>query len=300
MSIQISNISKSFGTQQVLRNISFKIDKGEIAGFLGPNGAGKTTTMRILTGALGYDNGSAQICGMEIAGNLIQTKQKIGYLPEHNPLYPDMYVKEYLQFAAEICNLKNVKNKRVDEVIDLVGLRPEYRKKIGQLSKGFRQRVGIAQALIHEPEVLILDEPTTGLDPNQLDEIRNLIKEIGKNRTVLFSTHIMQEIEAVCNRVIIISKGEIAADYSDFKEMAEKNFHIEVEFLNPVEKLPLKSILNAQSAENKTFSISAENDIRNELFDFAVATGNKILTIKLSERKIHEVFRELTGNHSDK
>ena len=298
MSITLSHISKSYGTQQVLKDISFSIGKGEIVGFLGPNGAGKTTTMRILAGSLGYENGSAKICGVEVKDVPIETKRNIGYLPENNPLYTDMYVKEYLLFVTETYNLGKEKYNRVDELIDLVGLRAEFSKKIGQLSKGFRQRVGLAQALIHDPKVLILDEPTTGLDPNQLVEIRNMIKEIGKDRTVLFSTHIMQEIEAVCNRLIIINKGEILADYPDVKQItnfAGNDFVIEVEFLNPVENLPIKSIKSVETSDEKLYWISAEKDIRQEIFDFAVAKNNKILLMKMQERKMEEVFRELTA-----
>ena len=297
MSIILSHISKTYGTQQVLKDISFSIGEGEIVGFLGPNGAGKTTTMRILAGALEYDSGSAKICGEEVRKNPMETKKNVGYLPEQNPLYTDMYVKEYLLFVAEMYRLGQAKQKRVNEVIDLVGLRPEFQKKIGQLSKGYRQRGGLAQALIHNPKVLILDEPTTGLDPNQLAEIRNLIREIGKNRKVLFSTHIMQEIEAVCNRVIIINQGEIVADYPDVNQIAhfaENEFQLEVEFLHPVEKLPMKSIKSVETKDKKTFILSAEHDIRDELFDFAVVTNNKILMLRLLERKIEEVFRELT------
>ena len=298
MSITLSHISKSYGTQQVLKDISFSIGKGEIVGFLGPNGAGKTTTMRILAGSLGYENGSAKICGVEVKDVPIETKRNIGYLPEQNPLYTDMYVKEYLLFVAEMYKLGKEKQKRVDELIDLVGLGGEFQKKIGQLSKGFRQRVGLAQALIHDPKVLIHDEPTTGLDPNQLVEIRNLIKEIGNYHTVLLSTHIMQEIEAVCNRVIIINKGEIVADYPDVKQItnfAGNDFVIEVEFLNPVENLPIKSIKSVETSDEKLYWISAEKDIRQEIFDFAVAKNNKILLMEMQERKMEEVFRELTA-----
>ena len=300
MSIHISHISKFYGEQQVLKDVSFDIGQGEVTGFLGPNGAGKTTTMKILAGALSYQNGSVKICDIEVAQNPLETKKKIGYLPEQNPLYPDMYVKEYLLFVAETYHLGKEKNKCVEELIDLVGLRPEFRKKIGQLSKGYRQRVGLAQALIPNPEVLILDEPTTGLDPNQLVEIRNLIKEIGKNRTVLFSTHIMQEIEAVCNRVIIINKGEIVADYPDVKEISnfgKNEFHLEVEFLKPIDTKLLQSIEKIKSIEtknNKFFRILSEKDIRAEIFDLAVKTDNKILVLKPLEKRIEEVFRELT------
>lgn len=300
MSIYINNISKTYGAQQVLKNISFSIGEGEIVGFLGPNGAGKTTTMRILAGALSYNEGSAQICGVEVAENPLETKKNVGYLPEQNPLYADMYVREYLLFVAETYRLGKEKAKRVEELIDLVGLRPECRKKIGQLSKGYRQRVGLAQALIHNPKVLILDEPTTGLDPNQLVEIRNLIREIGQNRTVLFSTHIMQEIEAVCNRVIIINQGEIVADYPDVKEISrfvENEFRVEVEFLHSVKKEQLdgvKGITNIEQKNEQLFVLTSEKDIRAEVFDFAVKTNNKILILKSLERKMEEVFRELT------
>ena len=300
MSIEISHISRSFGEQTVLRDISFQIGEGEVVGFLGPNGAGKTTTMRILAGALDYRNGSAKICSVEVADNPLETKKNVGYLPEQNPLYTDIYVREYLNFVAETYRLGNEKQKRVEEMIDLVGLRPEIRKKIGQLSKGYRQRVGLAQALIHNPKVLILDEPTTGLDPNQLVEIRNLIKEIGKNRTVLFSTHILQEIEAVCNRVIIINKGEIVADYTDVNQIsryAGNYYQLEVEFLKPLSEEDLKfsaGMHSVETTDSKTFRIIADTDIREKLFDLAVKSGNKILMMKPMEKKMEEIFSELT------
>ena len=300
MSIEISHISRSFGEQAVLRDISFRIGEGEVVGFLGPNGAGKTTTMRILAGALDYRNGSAKICSVEVADNPLETKKNVGYLPEQNPLYTDMYVREYLNFVAETYRLGNEKQKRVEEMIDLVGLRPEIRKKIGQLSKGYRQRVGLAQALIHNPKVLILDEPTTGLDPNQLVEIRNLIKEIGKNRTVLFSTHILQEIEAVCNRVIIINKGEIVADYTDVNQIsryAGNYYQLEVELLKPLSEEDLKfsaGMHSVETTDSKTFRIIADTDIREKLFDLAVKSGNKILMMKPMEKKMEEIFSELT------
>ncbi|MHB9054900.1 MAG: ATP-binding cassette domain-containing protein [Paludibacteraceae bacterium] len=297
MSISLSNISKSYGTQEVLKNINFSIGEGEVVGFLGSNGAGKTTTMRILAGSLSYEKGSAKVCDLEVAANPMGTKKNIGYLPEQNPLYLDMFVKEYLLFVADTYKLGKEKQNRVDELIDLVGLQPEFKKKISQLSKGYRQRIGLAQALIHNPKVLILDEPTTGLDPNQLEEIRNLIREIGKNRTVLFSTHIMQEVEAVCNRVIIIHKGEIVADYPDVHEIArysETDFHFEVEFLNSIKEIAIKSVKSVETNNNRMFKIIAENDIRQELFDMAVKSDNKILIMKPVEKRIEEVFRELT------
>ncbi len=300
MSISISNLTKKYGEQTVLNNISFEIGEAEVVGFLGPNGAGKTTTMKILAGALNYESGSAKICGLEVSENQLITSALIGYLPEQNPQYSDMYVKEYLLFVAETYGLKKEKEQRVNELIDKVGLRPEFRKKIGQLSKGYRQRVGLAQALIPNPKVLILDEPTTGLDPNQLEEIRSLIREIGKDKTVLLSTHIMQEIKAICNRVIVINKGEIVADYADLskiKAFDENSFHLEVEFASAVEIKELEK-LNDISVVNRIseshFTIIANSDIRTDIFDFAVKTKNKILTIKEIERSMEEVFRELT------
>ncbi len=297
MSISISNLSKNYGKQKVLNNISFSIGSGEVAGFLGPNGAGKTTTMKIIAGALSYDKGSVQICGLEVKDNTLATNAFIGYLPEQNPLYPDMYVKEYLNFVAETHGIKKGREKLVNEVIDKVGLTPEFHKKIGQLSKGYRQRVGLAQALIPDPEVLILDEPTTGLDPNQLDEIRNLIREIGKERTVLLSTHIMQEIKAICSRVLIINQGEIVADYPDLSKINhydENQLQIEVEFLKETEISGIENINSIIPKGNNVFVVLSSTDIRDKLFDFAVKTGNKILMMKSVERSMEEVFRSLT------
>lgn len=301
VSISISNLSKKYGQQTVLNNISFETREGEVVGFLGPNGAGKTTTMRILTGALAYESGSVKICGMEVRDNQLKTSALVGYLPELNPLYQDMYVKEYLLFVAETYKLGKAGEQRVNELIDQVGLLPEFHKKIGQLSKGYRQRVGLAQALIPNPKVLILDEPTTGLDPNQLEEIRDLIREIGRNKTVLLSTHIMQEIKAICNRVIIINKGEIAADYPDISKIAafdENAMQFEVEFLNEVDAAELETLQHITAAValgNKRFSVMATTDIRSAIFDFAVKTNNKILNMKVLERSMEEVFRSLTS-----
>ena len=297
MSISIYNLSKNYGEQTVLNSIGFEIGEGEVVGFLGPNGAGKTTTMKIIAGALSYNVGSVKVCGLEVKDNTLHTNALIGYLPEQNPLYPEMYVKEYLLFVAETHGIDKGKEQLVDELIDKVGLRPEFHKKIGQLSKGYRQRVGLAQALVPNPKVLILDEPTTGLDPNQLEEIRNLIRELGKDRTVILSTHIMQEIKAICNRVIIINKGEIVADYPDISKISqldENNLLFEVEFLNVAEITGIEGI-NAISAKNKnTYTVSASRDIRAEIFDFAVKSGNKILTMKTVERSMEEVFKDLT------
>ncbi len=297
MSISISQLSKNYAEQTVLKNISFEIGSGEVVGFLGPNGAGKTTTMKIITGALNYSEGSVKVCDLEVKDNTLQTNALIGYLPEQNPLYTDMYVKEYLNFVAETHGIKKDKDQLINSLIEKVGLTPEFHKKIGQLSKGYRQRVGLAQALIPNPKVLILDEPTTGLDPNQLEEIRNLIRELGKDKTVLLSTHIMQEIKAICNRVLIINKGEIVADYPDISQISqfdENNLQFEVEFLNNADLSPLENISSFAEKGKNIFSILATKDIRAEIFDFAVKTNNKILMIKPVERSMEEVFRSLT------
>ncbi|MCI4443001.1 MAG: ATP-binding cassette domain-containing protein [Lentimicrobium sp.] len=300
MSISISNLSKKYREQTVLNNISFEIGEGEVVGFLGPNGAGKTTTMKILAGSLAYETGSAKICGLEVNENQLKTSALVGYLPEQNPQYSDMYVKEYLLFVADTYKLGKSKENRVNELIDLVGLRPEFQKKIGQLSKGYRQRVGLAQALIPNPKVLILDEPTTGLDPNQLEEIRSLIREIGKDKTVLLSTHIMQEIKAICNRVIIINKGEIVADYPDISKINlfdENSFHFDVEFSEQVKRSDLENLENiiaVKPISTNRFTLIASDDIRGTIFDFAVKSKNKILMIKEVERSMEEVFRSLT------
>ncbi len=300
MSIQIQNLTKSYANQVVLNSITFQIGEGEVVGFLGPNGAGKTTTMKILAGALSYPTGSVKICDLEVSDNSLQTKKLVGYLPEQNPLYTEMYVKEYLLFVAETYGLGKERYQRVNELIDKVGLRPESQKKINQLSKGYRQRVGLAQALIPDPKVLILDEPTTGLDPNQIEEIRNLIREIGKERTVLFSTHILQEIKAICNRVIIINKGNIVADYTDLTKLSAfdmNNQQLEVEFLNaiPLNELEkLKHVSNVKVLNDRHFVIIASEDIRVDIFDLAVNLNNKILSIKTIERTMEEVFRIVT------
>ena len=298
MSVSISNLSKNYGEQKVLNNIGFEIGEGEVVSFLGPNGAGKTTTMKIIAGTLSYNTGSVKVCGLEVKDNTLQTNALIGYLPEQNPLYTEMYVKEYLLFVAETHGIKKDREKLVNELIEKVGLTPEFHKKIGQLSKGYRQRVGLAQALVPNPKVLILDEPTTGLDPNQLEEIRNLIRELGKDRTVILSTHIMQEIKAICNRVIIINKGEIVADYPDISKISqfgENNLQFEVEFLNPTEITGIEGVSAVSAKDKNTYTILASGDIRAEIFDFAVKSGNKILTMKTVERSMEEVFRSLTA-----
>lgn len=298
MSIQIDQLTKNYGEQRVLNEISFKIGEGEVVGFLGPNGAGKSTTMKIIANSLPYESGSVKVCGLEVKNHSSATKALIGYLPEQNPLYTEMYVKEYLLFVANTYNLGKEKHKRVEELIDTVGLRPEFHKKIGQLSKGYRQRVGLAQALIPNPKVLILDEPTTGLDPNQLEEIRTLIRDIGQERTVLLSTHIMQEIKAICNRVLIINQGNIVADYKDLSKIGKQStYRFEAEFLNSVTTGDLIKYLDGASVEkidSNLFSIRSESDIRSNIFDFAVLSNNKLLTLRQIQTSMEEIFRDLT------
>lgn len=298
MSIEVKNISKSYGAQKALNDISFSVNKGEIVGFLGPNGAGKSTLMKILTTYIEADKGTAIVNGFDAKSQQLNVQKSIGYLPEHNPLYLDLYVREYLEFNAAIYKISKEK---IDEVIQLTGLTPEAHKKIGQLSKGYRQRVGLATALLHDPEVLILDEPTTGLDPNQLVEIRELIKNIGKDKTVFLSTHIMQEVEAICDRVIIIKKGVIVADNKLQQIFSSKNdqvievefdFKIESEF---IEKLPdLKSYENIHDMQWQLV-FNSDKDMRPMLFDFAQNNGVKILSMQLKNKNLETIFREKTN-----
>lgn len=297
MSIEVNSISKSYGEQKALNGISFKIEKGEIVGFLGPNGAGKSTLMKILTTYLLADSGSALVNGHDVMSDTKAVQRSIGYLPEHNPLYLDLYVREYLAFNADVYN---VPKSRIEEVIELTGLTPESHKKIGQLSKGYRQRVGLANALLHNPDVLILDEPTTGLDPNQLMEIRNVIKNAGKNKTVFLSTHIMQEVEAICDRVIIIDKGQIVADNKlDHLVTANKEQVIEVEFDYKVEEQLLAKLANISSYVNThdmTWELTfvTDKDMRPALFDFANENGLKTLQLNQKNKNLEAVFREIT------
>lgn len=298
MSIEVKNISKNYGTQKALNNISFTINKGEIVGFLGPNGAGKSTLMKILTTYIEADSGTALVNTFDVIKDAKNVQKSIGYLPEHNPLYLDLYVKEYLAFNADVYK---VDDKRINEVISLTGLTPEAHKKIGQLSKGYRQRVGLATALLHNPDVLILDEPTTGLDPNQLVEIRELIKNIGKNKTVFLSTHIMQEVEAICDRVIIIKKGEIVADHKLNQIFNEENDQvIEIEFDYKIEaefikRLPdLKSFKNIHDMQWE-LTFTSDKDMRPTLFDFAKDMDVKILSMQLKNKNLETIFREKTS-----
>lgn len=301
MSIEVKNITKVYGEQRALDNVSFQINSGEIVGFLGPNGAGKSTMMKILTCFIPQSEGEAKVCGFDVSEHAIDVRKNVGYLPEHNPLYLDMYVKEYLQFIAGLHQLSN-KKQLVDQMIERVGLGIEQNKQIGALSKGYRQRVGLAQAMIHDPKVLILDEPTTGLDPNQIVEIRNLISEIGKEKTVMMSTHIMQEVEAICNRVIIINKGKIAADDSakNIRSKQEKNEVITVEFSAPVKILQLKGIQGVKKleefGENKYHVLTTgKEDVRPKLFSFAVENGVEVLTLQKEEQTMEQIFKEFTS-----
>ena len=297
MSIEVKNICKLFGDQKALDDVSFSIKKGEVVGFLGPNGAGKTTMMRILTTYSSADQGEAVVNSYDVKNDSQKARASIGYLPEHNPLYLEMYVKEYLGFNASITGIPT---NRISELIEKTGLRPEAHKKIGQLSKGYRQRVGLAAALLHDPEVLILDEPTTGLDPNQLVDIRKLIKEIGKEKTILLSTHILKEVEAVCDRVIIIDKGKIVADAS-LAELREKQDQIiEVEFDYRVEEVLLKNLPKARSVKNTggfvyEITFSTAEDMRPAVFDFA--HDNKLKTLQLSRKNknLESLFHEVTS-----
>ena len=300
MSIEINNLFKYYGEQAAVKNVSFSIPKGQVVGFLGPNGAGKSTTMKIITGFIPASEGSVSVCGIPVDTNNLKTRQKIGYLPESNPLYTDMYVREYLEFVGRFYKIKNLKQ-RVNEMIDLVGLGVEQHKKIEALSKGYKQRVGLAQAMIHDPEVLILDEPTSGLDPNQLVEIRELIKNIGKEKTVLLSTHIMQEVEAICQRVLIIKQGVLVADNiaSEIKYTDNKQT-VFVEFNKSVSKSELQKIQGVQAVRQfeQGWLIEATElvDLRLKIAEFAQQNGVLPLTLKLEAKSMEEYFKGLTKN----
>lgn len=297
MSIEVEGVSKLYGNQKALNNVSFKVEKPEVVGFLGPNGAGKSTMMKILTTYINTSEGTAKVNGYSTEEQTQQVQQSVGYLPEHNPLYLDMFVKEYLSFNAHI---HKVSKQRISEVIELTGLTPEVNKKIGQLSKGYRQRVGLANALLHDPDVLILDEPTTGLDPNQLVDIRNLIKDIGKTKTVFLSTHIMQEVEAMCDRVIIINKGLIVAD-KKLKELREGNEQtVIVEFDYRVEDaflLRLPKVSKVVNSHGFVYEITFKTteDMRSYVFDFAHDNQLKILQLNQKNASLESLFRDLTS-----
>ncbi len=301
MSIQLNNVTKVFGEQKALDNVSFEIQKGEIVGFLGPNGAGKSTLMKIITGYIPATEGDVFINGKNILEDPIKIRKKLGYLPEQNPLYFDMYIVEYLEYVAGIYGIKN-KKARIDEIVELTGLIPEINKKIGTLSKGFKQRVGLAQAIIHDPEVLILDEPTSGLDPNQIIEIRNLIKNLGKEKTVILSTHIMQEVEAICDRILLIKKGVLLAN-----DKAENFGHLGdtatstllVEFKDEQDEKEYAKIAGTKTVKRispKQFAIeyNSNTDIRENVSKLAIAKGSIVLGMQIKEKTIEEVFAELT------
>ena len=300
MSIRVENLTKTYGKQQAVNNISFEINTGEIVGFLGPNGVGKTTTMKILTCFIPPTKGAAFINDLNVEENAIAIRQQIGYLPEHNPLYTDMYVKEYLHFVGSVYGIKNI-TKRVQEMVDLTGLQVEQKKKIGQLSKGYRQRVGLAQAMIHNPKVLILDEPTSGLDPNQIVEIRNLITTIGKEKTVMLSTHIMQEVEAMCNRVIIVNKGEIVANGKpqELKDIFSANKVLSVKFnipLNTQQLVELKQLTNVTLIGDGSYSLEGSNEehMKTIAFNFAVKQELMLSEMKLQESSLEDIFKNVT------
>lgn len=297
MSIEVSNISKNYGTQKALDSITFTVSKGEIVGFLGPNGAGKSTLMKILTTYLSADKGTATVNGHNVVTDQKAVQQSVGYLPEHNPLYLDLYIREYLAFNADVYKIPK---QRIEEVIELTGLSPESHKKIGQLSKGYRQRVGLANALLHNPDVLILDEPTTGLDPNQLVEIRNVIRNVGKDKTVFLSTHIMQEVEAICDRVIIIDKGKIVTDkkLTNLKERAEQVIEVEFDFKVEAQLIAtIPELVSYKNIHDMTWELTfrSEVDMRPAVFDFANANGLRTLQLNQKNKNLEAIFRDVTG-----
>ena len=304
MSIEVSNLTKIYGEQKAVNSISFKVNKGEIVGFLGPNGAGKSTTMKMVTGYLLADGGNAVVCGMDVKTNPLDTKKKIGYLPEANPLYHEMYVKEYLDFIAGVHGIKNKKEK-IQQVIETVGLTPESHKRIGQLSKGYKQRVGLAAALIHDPEVLILDEPTSGLDPNQIVEIRAVIKRLGENKTVLFSSHIMQEVQAICDRVIIINKGTIVAD-DTLSKLQQKNTSskVLVRFKGNIDDAftrRLTSVSAVKKIDEETLELEGEdlNEIKKQVMELSLQNNLNIVSLQSESQSLEDVFRSLTGGETE-
>ena len=300
MSIEVKNLLKVYGEQKAVNNISFKVGKGEIVGFLGPNGAGKSTTMKIITGYLEKTSGEAFVCGMNVADQPLETKKKIGYLPELNALYYDMYVREYLAFVAEIHHVENRKAK-IESVIELTGLSVESKKRIGQLSKGYKQRVGLAAALIHDPEVLILDEPTSGLDPNQIIEIREVIRKQGRDKTVLFSSHILQEVEAICDRVIIINKGELVADdkLTNLQTRNKSNQVVIVEFKENVDKHLLENIkeisgIQQVTSSNLKLQTSNPEAVRKQILELSLQHNLNIVSLQSEGQSLEDVFRSLT------
>jgi ABC-2 type transport system ATP-binding protein len=304
VSVIVERLSKIYGEQKAVDEISFKAEPGKILGFLGPNGAGKSTTMKIITCFIPASSGKVTVCGFDTNSDSLEVRKRIGYLPEHNPLYLDMYVKEYLAFVAGLHDLKNPKE-RIQEMIALTGLEREQHKKIGQLSKGYRQRVGLAQAMIHNPDVLILDEPTSGLDPNQLSEIRKLIKQIGQQKTVILSTHIMQEVEAICDQVVIINKGKIVAndDTKNLQNHVAGEYVFRVEFDKFIAQNKIETISGVKKANKVSdtiwlLSTSNEEAVRTAIFEFAVKNSLVMLSIQKEEEKLEDVFRRLTKKNN--
>lgn len=300
MSVNVQQLTKIYGNQRAIDQVTFTAQKGEVLGFLGPNGAGKTTTMKILTGFIPQSEGVAEVCGFDVEKEPLQVQARVGYLPEHNPVYKDLYVKEYLNFVAGLHKIKNAK-KRVAELIEMTGLGREQHKLIGSLSKGYRQRVGLSQAMLHDPEVLILDEPTSGLDPNQLVEIRSLIKQLGQEKTVIFSTHIMQEVQALCNRVLIINKGKIVANdpIDQLQQRIQGQTVVTVEFLEKINAATLNRIKNVSKVNaiaNNRWQLTAtgEQDIRPEVFRFAVQQNLTLLEMQKETYSVEDVFQQLT------
>lgn len=297
MSIEVKNLYKYYGEQAAVNDISFSVNSGEIVGFLGPNGAGKSTTMKIITGFIPATDGAVKVCDIPVDVDAMESRKLIGYLPEHNPLYTDMYVREYLEFVGKIYRIPSLKS-RIDEMIKAVGLDGEQNKKISALSKGYRQRVGLAAAIIHDPQVLILDEPTSGLDPNQLVEIRELIKTIGQSKTVLLSTHIMQEVEAICDRVIIINKGKIVADNKASELQVESHQTVYAEFEGKVSRKELEKIPHISRVQQVKEGWLLETkdliDLRKVISQHAVAQGWLVLTLRTEELTLEEVFKKLT------
>ena len=303
ITVDIKNITKLYGEQKALDDVTLTINKGEVVGLLGPNGAGKSTLMKIITSFVPPTSGTTSIEGKDVQEKPLEIRKRIGYLPEHNPLYLDMYIKEYLNFVLKTYPGKKGTKNTVDEIIALTGLEPEKKKKIGALSKGYRQRVGLAQALIHDPDILILDEPTSGLDPNQLIEIRKIIRELGKKKTIILSTHIMQEVEALCNRVIIIDHGKIVADDTpkNLGKMNIKSKTYKVEFKESVAKNLLKEIKGIESIKSIgknqwMLNSSSDEDLRESIFKFAVNNKLNVLSLSVEEQKMEDVFARLTGD----
>lgn len=301
MSVKVEQLTKIYGNQRAVDDISFELNPGHVLGFLGPNGAGKTTTMKIISCFIPPTEGEVNVCGYDIQDDSRAIRKNIGYLPEHNPLYPEMYVREYLQFVAGLHNRANVHRQRIDEMIDITGLGAEQNKKIGQLSKGYKQRLGLAQAMLHDPKVLILDEPTAGLDPNQLTEIRNLIRQVGREKTVLFSTHIMQEVQAVSDRVLIINDGKLVADdtTSELQQRLAAELFITVGFKEDIETSRLNAIegirdITYQGENTWQLTTQGDRDIREDIYQFSKDNDLTLLTLHKEERSLEDVFHQLT------